>query len=151
MGPAVVIERATAADAQVVVGHLTAQLREHDIATPVMAIRNAVAGALAHPERAVIFCARAGDEIIGVAYLSFIWALEHGGWSAWLEELYVTPAQRSRGIGKLLLAAAIAHARAAGCAAVDLEVTSAHTRAANLYARQGFVTHDRTRWILRLK
>ena len=145
-----IVDRGAIADIPSIVEHLTAQLREHSIDTTLEAVQRAVRGAILHPDRAVILCAREGEVILGVAYLSFVWALEHGGWSAWLEELYVSPAQRSRGIGKRLLIAACAHARDAGCAAVDLEVTAAHARATHLYAREGFVPHDRTRWILRL-
>jgi len=85
-----------------------------------------------------------------VAYLNFQWSLEHGGLSAWLEELFVVPEHRGSGLGRQLLQAACAHAGERGCAAVDLEVEEAHPRAARLYQRAGFAPHRRARWVKRL-
>ena len=144
------IAPATAADGPAVVDLLLAQLAEHAIDTPRTAVEHAVAGVLAEPRRGRIFVARDGDRPVGVAYLSFVWALEHGGHAAWLEELYVRPAERSRGTGGALLAAVLDFARADGCAAVDLEVETEHARAEHLYARAGFARHTRTRWVKRL-
>jgi GNAT superfamily N-acetyltransferase len=146
----VTIAPAQAADAPGVVELLLAQLAEHDIDTPRAAVEHAVAGMLAVPHRGRIFVARDGDRLVGAAYVSFVWALEHGGHSAWLEELYVRPAERSHGTGGALLAAVLDFARADGCAAVDLEVEAEHVRAQNLYARAGFERHTRTRWVKRL-
>ncbi len=42
--------------------------------------------------------------------------------------------------------APLAHARASGCFAVELEVDAEHARAARLYARAGFTQLARTRW-----
>src|SRR5262245_54653220 len=133
--------RATDVDALLVL--LAAQLEEHEIAIDRAALRAAVAGALEVPARGSFLVARTGGDLVGVAYLSFTWTLEHGGKSAWLEELYVVPERREHGIGTRLLSAACEHARDAGCAAVDLEVESSHARAANLYARTGFTPHRR--------
>lgn len=144
------IAPAAPGDAPAVVELLLAQLAEHDIDTPRPAVEHAVAGMLAEPRRGRIFVARDGERLVGVAYVSFIWALEHGGHSAWLEELYVRPEERSHGVGSALLAAAIDFARADGCAALDLEVEEAHVRAARLYERTGFERHTRTRWVRRL-
>jgi len=145
--PAADILPAGPADLDGVVGLLMAQLAEHDIDTSRSGVERAVAGALDDPGRAQIFVARRDGVLVGVAYVSFIWALEHAGLSAWLEELYVVPSERQRGIGGLLLDAALAFARDAGCAAVDLEVETAHARAENLYARAGFRRHTRARWV----
>jgi GNAT superfamily N-acetyltransferase len=87
---------------------------------------------------------------VGVAYLAFTWTLEHGGKTAWLEEMYVLPAHRGQGIGRALLTAVCTHASEQGCAAVDLEVDAAHQRAVHLYAREGFRPLDRTRWVRQL-
>jgi hypothetical protein len=79
-----------------------------------------------------------------------VFSLEHGGRAAWLDELYVVPAERGRGMGAALLDAACAHATAAGAVAVDLEVEAGHERAFSLYERRGFVRHARQRAFLRL-
>src|SRR5579872_1065229 len=93
---------------------------------------------------------RLGPVPVGLAYLAYTWTLEHGGQSAWLDELYVVPGERSRGVGTALLRAALDHAARRGCRAVDLEVEAAHARAARLYAREGFRPHHRARWYRRL-
>ena len=93
-----------------------------------------------------IFVAKVADRTVGVAYLSRTWTLERGGDSVWLEELYVEPELRGRGIGQRLLQAAIEHARALGCAGMELEVEANHGRAANLYRRFDFVELPRRRY-----
>src|SRR5262249_8230713 len=84
---------------------------------------------------------------IGVAALSLAWPIEHGSRGAWLEELYVEPAARDRGLGSALLRAACDAAAAAGARAVDLEVERSHERAAALYRREGFRPLERTHWV----
>lgn len=78
--------------------------------------------------------------------MSFVWSLEHGGHSAWLDELYVVPEQRNAGIGRALLDEALATARADGCIGFDLEVARGHERADHLYERAGFHRLERNRW-----
>ena len=114
-------------------------------------IGRAVDGVLRHPERGRLLVATLAGRPIGLAALSFIWPLEHGGRSAWLEELYVEPPHRGRGIGRTLLRAACRLAARSGAAAVDLEVDAGHTRAARLYAREGFRPLPRARWVRRLR
>jgi GNAT superfamily N-acetyltransferase len=145
-----IVEPADRKDLPTLVDLLLAQLGEHDIPTPRAGVEAAVTGCFDDPRRARILVARRDATLVGLAYVSFIWALEHGGLSAWLEELYVVPAERDHGVGRRLLDAAIELARRTGCAAVDLEVETAHTRAENLYLRAGFRRHSRSRWIKRL-
>ena len=129
---------------------LVAQLREHDIDTPEDAVRIAVDGVLGVPSRGRLLIVRDADQAIGVAYVSLVWSLEHGGHAAWLEELYVVPERRESGVGTALLHAAIGVARTEGCAALDLEVEASHARVTSLYRREGFEQHTRTRWVKRL-
>lgn len=55
-----------------------------------------------------------------------------------IHDLAVLPAARGRGIGRALLAAAEAHARATGCCKLTLEVQEDNAPARALYARFGF-------------
>ena len=145
-----VVRSATAADRDELVRLLVAQLREHAIDTPEADVARTVAALLRRPRRARFLVAVAGGRPVGVAALSIAWPIEHGGRSAWLEELYVEPSARSGGIGTALIRAAFDVARAGGAVAMDLEVDAAHERAAHLYARVGFRALPRTRWVRRL-
>src|SRR5262245_10542307 len=124
---------------------LAAQLEEHGI--PTGRLDAALDGALADPSRAIVLLAEEGEIPVGVAYVSFTWTLEHGGKSAWLEELYVEPDERGRGVGSAMLDELLRKTAEAGCAALDLEVESEHSRAEHLYARAGFKPHTRSRWV----
>jgi len=144
------IRPARRADRVAVVGLLVAQFREHRIRLAPRALDRAVAGILAHPARGRLILALVDRRTVGVAALGFTWPLEHGGRSAWLEELYVVPAARGRGIGTALLRVACRLAARCGAAAIDLEVDVRHRRAGRLYARAGFHRLPRTRWVRRL-
>jgi GNAT superfamily N-acetyltransferase len=147
------IGRAGREDREAVIELLAAQMIEHDIDISRERLGVAVDGVLAADAgRGAFLIARDGEgRAVGVAYLAFTWSIEHGGHTGWLEELYVLPAERERGIGTQLLHAVIAAARELKCAAIDLEVEETHARAARLYAREGFEAHRRARWVLRLK
>ncbi|HEY5450609.1 MAG TPA: GNAT family N-acetyltransferase [Polyangia bacterium] len=140
------IRRATPADRDATVALLVAQMREHDIATPAERLADAFDRVVADPERGVILLARDGERAVGVAALSYAFPIEVGQRTAWLEELYVEPAVRARGIGTALLQSALEIADAAGAVAVDLEIVVGHERVERLYSRFGFSRMPRARW-----
>ena len=148
---AVDVRLATEAELEAVTVLLVAQLREHHVATPEAKLTAAIQGMLHHPERGRILVAIERGRPVGMAALSFVWPLEHAGRSAWLEELYVEPAARGRGLGTRLLHAALRIAAETGAVAVDLEVDADHQRAARLYAREGFRPLARARWVRSLE
>ncbi|MFO7561688.1 MAG: GNAT family N-acetyltransferase [Enhygromyxa sp.] len=55
-----------------------------------------------------------------------------------LRRIAVTPSARGRGLGRDLLVAVIAHARALGCDRVELEVAATNLAALALYRAAGF-------------
>ncbi len=130
------VRAAADADRAAIAELLEAQLREHSIATDDGRVAATVSGILAHPERGAILVAEVLDgetrasRVAGVALLSFLWVLEHGGRGVWLDELYVEPGMRSLGIGRRLLQAATERAATSGARALDLEVEDDHERAA---------------------
>ncbi len=141
------IVRAAEKNRSVVADLLARQLDEHDIAIEGDALLAAIDGVLTDERRGLLLLAEHEGQAIGVAYVSLTWSIEHGGKSSWLEELYVLPEWRGRGVGTSMLESVLEEARRHGCAAVDLEVESAHERAAHLYSRHGFARHSRTRWV----
>jgi len=138
------------AELPALVALLVTQLREHHNALAEQELASAAAGLHQRPQRGQFLVALEAGTMVGFAALSFLWTLERGGRAAWLDELYVVPERRGRGIGAALLAAAVEFARVAGALAVDLEIDADHARAASLYERSGFAALPRTRWALTL-
>ena len=144
------IERANLEDQDTVVDLLFRQFQEHAIETSQERLAWAVGQVLCNENHGFFLLAKVGDLALGVANIAFAWTLEHGGKSAWLDELYMLPEYRGRGIGTALLEEAIAQAHDAGCAAVDLEVDENHHKAENLYQREGFEPLFRSRWVKKI-
>jgi GNAT superfamily N-acetyltransferase len=142
---------AEVADAPPVLELLRRQLDEHGIVLSPDRLAAAVDAVFSDVRRGVFLLARNDSAPIGVAYLSFAWSIEYGGQAARLEELYVDPAWRARGVGALLLQAAVEQATSRDCNVVDLEVQEGHERAGNLYGRHGFARLPRTRWLKQLR
>ena len=130
---------------------LSMQLREHRIPVEAKALSRVVRGAIADRRLGSVVLAADGDAIVGVSYLAYTWTMEHGGKSAWLEEMYVLPERRDGGIGRRLLRETLALARRQGCVAVDLEVEASHRRVESLYRRNRFKPHRRRRWFKKIQ
>lgn len=106
--PAVHIEPFDPAKPAPLLALFEAQLREHGIATSpddVLAVLSLLGQ---HPAHGSLLVAASDGSRVGVAYATSILSLEHGGWSGWLEEMYVLPSWRGQGVGTQLLAAVIA-------------------------------------------
>ena len=144
------IERATIGDAPDLLRLLSVQLREHHVHLEDAGLARAIDGVLRDPCRGFFLLLAVDGRRVGAAYVSFVWALEHGGHSAWLEELYVEPAHRAAGLGTELLRAVMAECEAGGCAALDLEIDADHERVRSLYRRHGFQELPRRRLAKRL-
>ena len=145
------IELAGVGDLEVATDLLAVQLREHQVRIAREKIETTLGELLRKPSLGFIMLGRADGAVLGVAYVSHQWTLEYGGLTAWLEELYVLPEWRDRGVGRRLLSGVIDHASKIGCAAVDLEVEREHRRSEHLYEGMGFRRYDRARWAKELR
>jgi ribosomal protein S18 acetylase RimI-like enzyme len=128
-----------------------AQLQEHAIDSSVDAIIATLRLVDQQPEYGCVITATVDGLVVGVAYASTILSLEHGGWSGWLEELYVLPEWRSQGVGTQLLDAIMTIADDRGWVALDLEVDNNHQRVISLYASRNFQPVPRTRFVRHLQ
>lgn len=84
-----------------------------------------------------------GDGPDGIALLRFRTSVWTGRPEAHLQELYVAPALRGRGIGRALLEATLATAREAGATFIDLGTGETDTAARALYESCGFTNRER--------
>ena len=130
---------------------LEMQLAEHHVRRSQGELVAGLTTLLADPQQGFVLSALSDGRRVGVAYAARILSLEHGGWSGWLDELYVLPPWRGQGVGSALLAAVVAGALERGWAALDLEVDSGHRRVIPLYSRNRFEPVHRTRFVRRLR
>jgi ribosomal protein S18 acetylase RimI-like enzyme len=79
----------------------------------------------------------------GLALMRFRPSLWEASDECYLAELYVRPELRGRGLGRALLAAAMAHASERGATTMDLTTTNQDTAAMALYESVGFDRHER--------
>lgn len=79
---------------------------------------------------------------IGYVVVTFTWSVEFGGLDALIDEIYIRPGVRGRGIATEVLNALPRALGAAGVKALHLEVAREATRVQALYKRAGFRVKD---------
>jgi len=141
------VTKPQAGDEDSIVGLLCAQIREHRIHHDTESLSQIVARLLADERYGFFLVARIDGHVIGVAYVAIILSVEHAGPVGWLEEFYVSPEHRNKGVGRALLSGVFEQARGLGIAAIDLEVDIEHQAAESLYAGVGFRRLPRSRWV----
>lgn len=77
-------------------------------------------------------------ETVGYVVLGLGFSLEHGGSDGFVDDLYLVPQARGRGVGRAALAFAEVEARTRGVQTLHLEVEPANARAYRLYQDWGF-------------
>lgn len=75
---------------------------------------------------------------VGYIIVCFGWSVEFGGLDGFIDEFWIRPAVRGRGMGSEVLAALIPTLAEAGMKGLHLEVQDDKTGAQALYARHGF-------------
>jgi GNAT superfamily N-acetyltransferase len=106
-------------------------------------LRRALDQLWSEPLHGGAWIARAGGEPVGYGVLCCGFSLEYGGRDAFVDELFVRPAWRDRGIGALLLDAMEYSCRRQRITALHLEVDHDNPDGRRLYLRRGFVDHAR--------
>jgi len=82
-------------------------------------------------------------EIAGYAILTFVFSFEYKGRIAFLDELYLSPATRGKGIGKQAVSFLTEQAKLHSVKIIYLEVEGHNTLAQKLYLSAGYELHNR--------
>ena len=80
---------------------------------------------------------------IGYIIVTFGWSVEFGGMDGFIDELYIRPGVRKRGIASETLQSLPRALGDAGLKALHLEVDTENETAQRLYARAGFARRDK--------
>ena len=133
------ISPATLADVPQLVGLLTILFtHEVELAPDPAKQERALRLLLTQPEQGRIFCAREGNQVLGMVSLLFTISTAEGGRSAWLEDMVVHPGHRQQGHGQQLIQHALHAAQTLGCTRVTLLTDGINTAAMRFYERAGF-------------
>jgi ribosomal protein S18 acetylase RimI-like enzyme len=97
-----------------------------------------------------IWLITADQKMVGYSVIAYSFSFEYAGRNAFLDELYVAPEYRGRGIGRKAIAFIEELARSEKLTALHLEVSRSNSRALHLYVACGFRDHERylmTKWL----
>jgi GNAT superfamily N-acetyltransferase len=134
------IRRAGPGDAGAIARLLHDFNSEYDEPTPgVAALTGHARRLLEEGEMTVLLGGGGPDAISLIRFRPSVWT---GALEAHLQELYVAPPLRGRGIGRALLEATMAAAREAGATGIDLNTGTTDTAARALYESCGFSNQE---------
>ena len=114
--------------------------------------RSAFRQFLAIPRFGRIWLVYDGRALVGYIILTIGFSFEFRGHDAFIDELYIVPAHRRRGLGREAMAFVEQAARELGVKAMHLEVDRGKHPALELYRHTGYQDHHRllmTEWLNR--
>jgi GNAT superfamily N-acetyltransferase len=113
-------------------------------------VRGALHKFLANPDLGRGWIFLEGETPVGYIFLTFGYSFEYHGRDSFIDELYIEPQYRRKGIGRRAMEFVEERARELGVNAIHLEVDDGNNPAAELYRRAGYVDHSRflmTKWL----
>jgi GNAT superfamily N-acetyltransferase len=103
---------------------------------------------LADRSRGAIWIVFEDAQPAGYAVLTLRFSMEHGGLDAFIDDLFIRPPHRRRGLGRLVLQALFHECRKRGVLAVHVEVGRDNAPAQSLYASYGLARRKDFRELL---
>jgi ribosomal protein S18 acetylase RimI-like enzyme len=134
---------ATSADTEALLGLMRGYYTDEGYPFAEAGARKALVELLAVPTLGRVWIAHEAGAPIAYAVLTLGFSLEYAGRDAFLDDVYVAPRYRGRGLGRAALEAVEATCMELEVRALHLVVERYKTRAQALYRRAGFVDHDR--------
>ncbi len=135
--PSVQVRRASGDDIGTLVGLMREFHAESDFPLDATRAARSFRTLLDDPALGAAWLAGNARDSAGHIVLCVRHAMEHGGPSAIIDDLYVRPPYRRQGVGSQLLCALLDDAQARGCCAVEVAVGAGNAPARALYARCG--------------
>jgi ribosomal protein S18 acetylase RimI-like enzyme len=116
------------------------------------AVRAALQEFLADRQFGRVWLILAEQQPVGYVVLTLGFSFEYHGREAFIDELYVEPEHRRKGLGRQATEFVAERAREMGVNVIHLEVDHGNEPALELYRRAGYEDHDRflmTKWLVK--
>lgn len=94
------------------------------------------------PDSGAVWVAETGGDLIGYLVAVSMPSLEHKGLMAEIDEMFVVPEARARGVGRQLIASLEQSLVAHGCVRLQLQLGVANAGALAFYRRLGFAARE---------
>lgn len=104
--------------------------------------RSGLSGLMANPQHGYVWLIELDGAVVGYMAVCFGYSLEFGGRDAFVDEIYLLPEARGKGIGTQAMAVMIETCRTNGIQAVHLEVSAENEAAVAYYEKSGFERRD---------
>ena len=141
--PTLLIRDALPADDGALARLFAAQLTDHGVASDAAGTARSLELVRRQGERAQLLVAVREGAAVGLLFANRFVSFERPGLGWFIEELFVAPEARRRGVARALLAELRRRAEAQGCSVLGLQLQQGHAAAAALYRELGF------RWLER--
>ena len=115
-------------------------------------VRRALEEFFLHPEYGRAWLIELAGSVVGYVILTLGYSFEYRGRDGFVDELYIEPEFRRKGLGRRAMEFVEARAREMGVNALHLEVDRQNEAALELYHRAAYENHDRylmTKWLKR--
>ena len=126
------------ADVPTLVALMTEFYAEADFPLPAAPATRAFAALLAAPQLGAVWLGEAGGAPVGYAVLTLAFSMEYGGLRGFVDDLYVRPEARGRGVAAALLGAVREACGELGVRSLHVEVGPDNATARGVYTRAGF-------------
>jgi len=137
------LQRAGSADLELLLELMSGYYRDDHLGFDFVRQRSAMLRLLEEPQWGRVWLIRLPDRVVGYVAVCFGFSLELGGNDAYVDEMYVVPEARNRGIGRHALQQLNQPLAELGIRAVHLEVDQHNHAAQRLYSALGYRKRDR--------
>ncbi len=137
------LQRADETDLEQLLPLVTAYHRFEEVNRSEEQRRTALQFLLGEQDFGAVWRIESEKQLAGYIAICKGYSIEFGGFDAFVDELYLEPEYRGRGIGKTVLRQIGAEARALGINALHLEVARDNDKARRLYRSSGFEARDK--------
>ncbi len=141
--PKPLLRRALAEDQQLVLHFLSDFYSESSFELDKAKAARAIESLIATPHYGILFVIDVEGRPAGYTALTFGFSLEFNGLDGIIDDLYLAPSFRDKGIGSQVVELVLEAAREEGLNAVHLEVEHSNKRAQKVYFRAGFKDYER--------